>query len=1015
MAASLEQRVPVPRVVRPAAPDDAAGLPLHLTRFVGRAAELDRVRELLAGTRLLTLTGTGGSGKTRLAVEAARAVEGEGGGALAWAELSPLVDPSLVAPAVFGALELIEEPGRSSVEALVEAIGTRRMLLVLDNCEHVIDACAMLADRLLRACPSLTILATSREALGVAGETAWLVPPLSLPSLGGQLSAHSLARSEAAALFVDRARAVVPGFEITDANAEAVARICHRLDGVPLAVELAAARVRVLTPAQILERLDDCFALLVQRGRTALPRHQTIRATIDWSYQLLSAEERVLLERLSVFAGGFTLEAAERICAADPIDAGDVLDLVAALVERSLVVMREEGDSARYHLLEVVRQYARDRLAQHGVESADSLALGHARFYAALAEAAGPNLDILQEPAEMARFAAEHDNLRGALEWSLQRADEPLTLRIAGSTWPFWLHAIHWSEGLEWMTRILAGADHQRVTPLLGRVLHGASALAYVAHDFARARAWAQAAERIWREHQQQRYLALLKATEAQLAIHLGEPDAALELARAAVSLARDSADPHVLAYTLATGLGFVHAFRGEAGVAEGYCAEAQEISLRESYEWGILVASFSRAMTAWMHGAVEPAAFHATRCLRAMRRVENRWFIPRVLLVPAAVAARRGHPERAARLLGACDALRSARGGRLLAVEQPYFDVIVDEVRGALSEDDFLRARREGSALDLAAALDEAESVLAAVAAVPAQGPAPDSAGAPAIRVSSVFADPVTGPDSAAVVGTGSAPRGSAGSGSGAAALCVRALGPLEVLRGDELLGSEHWSYAKPRELLVFLLCHPQGATKEQIGRAIWPGSTAAQVRNNLHVTLHFVRKALGGSDWIVYAEERYRLDRTRGVEFDLEAFQAGADHVLERRDDVADATILAALDLYRGDFLEAELFGGWHLELRDRARGRYVELAALLAERRFAAGDHAAAAALYRRLVAGEELREDLYRRLMQCLARTGERAAALRHADRLATLLREELDAEPEPLTLELRERIRRGEAV
>jgi predicted ATPase/DNA-binding SARP family transcriptional activator len=1000
MAASLEPSVAAPGALAATPPAHGSALPVQLTGFVGRAAEIRQVWDLLGRTRLLTLTGPGGSGKTRLALEVAREVERDGEIALWWVELAPLADPALVPQEVTAALRLVEEPGRSPMEALIGSIGARHALLVLDNCEHLVEACARLGDRLLRGCPNLTILATSREALGVAGETAWLVPPLSLPAPADPLEEDLPARSEAVALFVERARAVAPDFAVSGANAAAVAGICRKLDGVPLALELAAARLKVLTPAQILARLDDCFSLLVQRGRTTLPRHQTIRATIDWSYRLLSAPERLLLQRLSVFAGGFSLDAAEAVCAGGEIEGGEVLDLVAALVERSLVGMREQDDRARYHLLEVVRQYAAERLVDGDAEAGPALARHHAGFYAGFAEAAGPRLDVVQAPETMAEVTADHDNLRAALDWALRAGEASLALRIAGGLAPYWLHGAHWSDGLEWMTKVLEPAA-PRSDPALGKALQGAASLAYAVHELERARGWAEAAERLWGELASPRHLALAHASLAQLRIHLGDSEAALRHAHESVRHARASGDPFVLAFCLATGLGFVHAFRGEAGAADGYCAEAQGIALREQYQWGILVASFSRAMTAWMHGDVEAAALHALPCLLATRRVGNPWFEPRVLLVPAGVGARRGEPRRAARLLAVCDALQaSSRGGRLLPVEQPYFERIVEDARAALGEDAFARAWEEGRALRLEQALDEAEALVRGSAPPPT--PAAMSAPAP----SPAPAPPPAGPPE---------PDAAPGEALRGADLRVRALGPLEIHRGDELLGTEHWSYAKPRELLLYLLCHPRGATKEQIGRAIWPEATPSQVRNNLHVTLHYLRKALGASEWVVYGEDRYRLDDGCGVEFDYEVFEAAAARILADPEAADEADLREALRLYRGGFLDSEAFGAWHLEWRDRAQGRYVELLSLLAERCFEREEYAEAKRLYRELVAREELREDLQRRLMQCLARTGERAHALRHGERLAALLREELGAEPEPETAELCERLRRAERV
>src|SRR5688572_7170668 len=326
-------------------------LPVHLTRFVGRDRELDDLVRLVGSTRLLTLTGAGGSGKTRLARETVLRIAGSFG-RVGWVDLAPLADADLLWQGVAAALHVAERTGVSARELLVGAICDERTLLILDNCEHMVDGCAELAEALLRACPRVAILATSREALGVASETAWLVPPL--------------ASAEAIQLFVDRAQTTLPSFAVTQTNAPALAEICRRLDGIPLAIELAAARVRVLSPEQIAQRLDDAFRLLTAGSRTALPRHRTLRATMEWSFGLLGAREQVLLRRLAGFAGSFTLDAAEAVCSDEPVEAEDILDGVSALVDKSLVVMEAGDGVARYRLLETVRQYGVERLREAG-------------------------------------------------------------------------------------------------------------------------------------------------------------------------------------------------------------------------------------------------------------------------------------------------------------------------------------------------------------------------------------------------------------------------------------------------------------------------------------------------------------------------------------------------------------------------------------------------------------------------------------------------------------------------
>jgi non-specific serine/threonine protein kinase len=337
-------------------------LPQPLTSFVGREHELAEVRRLLASTRLVSLTGAGGCGKTRLGLQVAASLGADFPDGIWLVDLAALAEPALVPQAVAAALDVREEPTCSLVATLTIYLEPRRALLILDNCEHLVAACATLAAALLAACPTLRILATSREALGIAGEIAWRVPSLSLPDPERPLSVECLAEYEAIRLLVERASAVLPTFTLSDQNAAAVGQVARQLDGIPLALELAAARLKVLSIEQLAARLDDRFRLLTGGSRTALARQQTLRAAIDWSYDLLSESERALLQRLSVFAAGFTLDAAEAVASADGIEEVEVLDLLTQLVEKSLVVAEERTGQARYRLLESIRHYAGERL-----------------------------------------------------------------------------------------------------------------------------------------------------------------------------------------------------------------------------------------------------------------------------------------------------------------------------------------------------------------------------------------------------------------------------------------------------------------------------------------------------------------------------------------------------------------------------------------------------------------------------------------------------------------------------
>jgi predicted ATPase len=487
----------------------AHSLPPQLTDFVGREAELaDVARRLAAGARLVTLTGAGGSGKTRLALEVAGRARPDFAGGERFVDLAPLADPALVPQALATSLGVPEEPDRPLVETVIRALsGWPRLLLLLDNCEHLMEACVRAADALLRACPGLHLLATSREPLGIEGEEVWPVPPLSLPPVDA-VTPEGMLPSDAVGLFIRRGRAAQPRFALTERNAAAVARLCHRLDGLPLAIELAAARLRALSVAEILERLDDRFRLLTGGSRTAPPRQQTLLATVAWSYDLLADQERALFERLSVFAGGCTLEGAEAVCADPPGGAApeeapgmptpspesagppgslplardDVLDLLARLVDKSLVVAEEDAeDRTRYRLPETLRQYGAARLVARG--HVDVLRHRHAAYFATSAEAVEPHLEGPDQGRWFDRQQREYDNCRAALRWAVDHPDldtGECALRLAAALWRFWWIRGYRHEARAWREAVLGlparpvrSAAWAKVAILTSLVSHG--------------------------------------------------------------------------------------------------------------------------------------------------------------------------------------------------------------------------------------------------------------------------------------------------------------------------------------------------------------------------------------------------------------------------------------------------------------------------------------------------------------------------------------------------------------
>jgi predicted ATPase/class 3 adenylate cyclase len=466
-------------------------LPSELTSFIGRRSELTQIGQMLGQSRLLTLTGAGGCGKTRLALQSAADAMDAYPDGVWWVELAGLQDPTLLAAAVINALQLRELPGRPFLETLIEYLRARRALLVLDNCEHLLAACADFVDALLRACPSLTILTTSRAPLGVPGEITWRVPSMSVPTEPARQPIESLRQFDAVSLFIDRAAHVRPNFAVSASTAPAVAQICHDLDGIPLAIELAAARVRMMAPEQICRALSDRFHVLTGGARTVMPRHQTLQASLDWSYELLSEDERTLLRRLSVFAGGWALDAAEQICSGEDTNRYAVLDLLTNLVDKSLVVTDEQDPETRFRLLETVRQYATARLARAG--ETERLRARHLAYYLSLVETAEPQvLGAGREDPVLHTLASELPNLRAALEWAAV-SDPDTGLRLVNALTLFWLFTGRYQEGDAAYARALTVASEQP-TPLRGRALAGRGHLAQHGGAYQPAHGWAQAA-----------------------------------------------------------------------------------------------------------------------------------------------------------------------------------------------------------------------------------------------------------------------------------------------------------------------------------------------------------------------------------------------------------------------------------------------------------------------------------------------------------------------------------------
>ena len=528
-------------------------LPHPISSFIGREREIADILRLLGASRLVTLTGAGGCGKSRLAIEAARRMLNLYPDGIWFVGFAPLSDPTLVHRTIASALRVREDPGRPLIETLCTYLRSKHLLLLFDNCEHLIGECAHTADTLLQACSQLRILATSREALEISGEEQYYVPGLSLPRPETDIPIEEATQSEAVRLFVSRAATVQPAFALTPVNSSLIAQICQCLDGMPLAIELAAARVKLLSVRHIAQHLDDRFSLLTGGSRTALPRHQTLRATIEWSHDLLPERTRVLFQRLSVFAGGFTPEAAQTVCSGEDLTTADVLAELSCLVDRSLVEVVPSGEEERYHLLETIRQYARERLRESGEES--QVQDRYLRYFMDWVEQAEPKLRSPEQLTWWARMETEHDNIRGALDWSLSGGDAQCGLRLAGSAFWFWKFRSYWKEGLEWLKATLAGIPAGQRTPARARALAAAGNIAMEMYTDDPIDAWYEESLGIWRETSDQWWSSYTLILMGWRRILVNDATASKALFDESVALARRAQDEWLIGYSL-RGLG---------------------------------------------------------------------------------------------------------------------------------------------------------------------------------------------------------------------------------------------------------------------------------------------------------------------------------------------------------------------------------------------------------------------------------------------------------------------------
>jgi predicted ATPase/DNA-binding CsgD family transcriptional regulator len=719
-------------------------LPAPVSSFVGREVELAEVRALVGGSRLVTLTGAGGAGKTRLALQVAAGLADGTADGVWFADLAPLGDPDLVAVTVADVLGVRLEPGRPVLDTVAEAVAGRSLLVVLDNCEHVIGACAKLADALLRGCPNLALLATSREPLGIDGERVFRVPSMRTPVEDDDGAA--IRASEAVRLLADRAGQHGVTVDWDEEAAAVIGRICRRLDGIPLAIELAAARLRVMRPAELEARLDERFSLLTGGSRAAAPRQQTLRAMVDWSWELLTGPERAVLARLSVFAGGFGLAAAEAVATGPDVPAGEVLGRLGALVDKSLVQFGGAGAGAgRYRLLETVRRYVAGQLDAQGPAAAQATRIAHRDYYLALAETAAPRLIGPDQAEWLDRLDTELGNLRTAITFSLTQPGPEPGLRLAASLRVYWRARGHAAEGAGALRALLDVPAAQQATLPRARALSAAARLLQQTGDYATAGDYCQEALAMARAAGDDYLVAELLRIRAVILLRQGQPGASLPVIESGLGLAYRLGEPYLTAGLLSArafaadvegnhagaardaaesarlfrqagdrlgvgqmlgNLGYYELSAGDLDAARRHLAESHDIARPLNDRYSIVHTTFNLGLAEYLGGSPDAARALFAESLDLAQRTGMRAMMAYALIGLALVGRGGTGAGWSARLHGAADQALSALGHALQPLEARLVGQDRQRLRAAMGAEAFDAEYAAGRTLDPAQVL---------------------------------------------------------------------------------------------------------------------------------------------------------------------------------------------------------------------------------------------------------------------------------------------------------------------